>query len=75
MTIDGRTLSNDDLMRTLRDAIRTRLCTEPVDVIVADKSEAARVKAYMKMSGLKVQTLKREGQWDVQGSGEGCGCK
>ena len=74
MTIDGRELSSQDIMRALQGAIRKKCDTEPVEVIVSDQAEAARVKAFMKMSGLQVQTLREAGRWTVQGSGSGCHC-
>ena len=74
MTIDGRSLSSQDIMRALQAAIRGKCDTEAVEVIVSDQAEAARVKAFMKMSGLQVQTLRQDGRWTVQGSGSGCHC-
>lgn len=61
-------------MKALREALRTRHAGEDIDVIVSDRGDAARVKAYLKMSGLQVQTLRHEGRWSVRGHGISCGC-
>lgn len=77
MTIDGRWIASQELMRALQAALRQRNeCKDDqeVEVIVADKAEAARVKAFLKMSGLQVRTLREDGKWTLHGSGNGCCC-
>lgn len=74
MIIDGLSLSPEELMKALRFALRMRASGDDIEVILANSYDAARVKAFLKMSGLQVQTLKNHGRWNVRGHGVSCGC-
>ena len=74
MIIDGLSLSTEELMKALRSALRTRADVDDIEVIVTTAADSARVKAFLKMSGLQVQTLKHGGKWNIKGHGVSCGC-
>ena len=74
MLIDGRGIEIKDVLLRVRDALRSPEASEGFEVVVGQREEAARVKAFCAMTGCtSVQELEGDA-YHVRIKAGNCGC-
>ncbi|MBI5634988.1 MAG: hypothetical protein HZA15_16085 [Nitrospirae bacterium] len=75
MVIDARTREITDTLKQLRELFPTHDNeADPLEVLVRDKKDARKVRAFTTMSGFKTTLYQEDSNYRASISGSSCGC-
>lgn len=74
MVIDLRGYSEEESLRRIRDIIRCYSEEEVLDILIGSEGLAKKVKAFMSMSGVKVECYQNSSGWIIKIIERTCNC-